>query len=754
MTNVLHAPNIPHLDRMFSVSDSGVRFAPNNTSTLRKMFVRFSEDKTIESKVGQARKARDKSLAQTPPDQEPNLKEYDTLKNQLGAMYPSVMLDGGSREEHIRAYSGLVCVDIDGKDNTKPLSEIADILESIPYTLAFCESVSGDGFMAFFGCPSSDKHEATLDAIKSDLHKAGVIVDPKCTPFVNRARFFSHSKTPWIRSVKDGEMVADYPLPEQPSQQQKQPPTPSQPLPRQPRSADRPAEPKERVLNSLRDIAIDITQNREDWVRIAYGLANEYGEEGREVFHELSSKYANYTHKETDNTYTNALKTNKGLVGIGSVFQIASSYGVRVLPEYSSPKQNARETSPARPSTIAQHTPNNAPEFNPQTELNKARFVFDPNYTPPPNLCTANGARFATLRNFTAITGVQKSGKSFVVSCLVASYITGRRYGGFESQPPQGREGCVWIDTEQGEEDLFYASKRIQSVCSESEFKNLTTYRLRPYSASQAFILSEEAIKRHASSVGLVVVDGITDLMSEGVNDPKESEALVRWCMAMTDTYGIHLSLVIHTNRGTDTRKTQTGDGMRGHIGANIGRKAETVITVTKEAETNRVQIAPGPSRGRRFEPYDLVIERPDHLPREEAISAIVAQDRANRALIISQLEPGAHHRLAQDAFKGRAQMRYAELKIAVQNTLEQESGKKVSRSMSEQTVDVWKKEGVIVFHGKPKSPTGYYTLHPDLHPDALPLHIREAVEQSATRPPSEELGFGGGVELVRLSPE
>jgi len=192
MTNVLHAPNIPHLDRMFSVSDSGVRFAPNNTSTLRKMFARFSEDKTIEGKVSQARKARDKSLAQTPPDQEPDLKEYDTLKNQLGAMYPSVMLDGGSAEKHIRGYSGLVCVDIDGKDNpSKPLSEIADILESIPYTLAFCESVSGDGFMAFFGCPSSDKHEATLNAIKHELHEAGVVVDPKCTPFVNRARFFS-----------------------------------------------------------------------------------------------------------------------------------------------------------------------------------------------------------------------------------------------------------------------------------------------------------------------------------------------------------------------------------------------------------------------------------------------------------------------------------------------------------------------------------------------------------------------------------
>lgn len=748
MTNVLYAPDIPHADRIFSVSESGVRWPPKTTASLRGMFERFSADKTIEGKVNQARKVREKEIIATPPDEEPNLKGYTELKQNLGAMFPSVTLDGGSREEHIRGYSGLVCVDIDGKDNKRLfLHQIAEVLEANPYTLAFCASTSGEGFMAFFGCPSSDKHEATFEAIKSDLKDKGVIVDPKCTPFINRARFFSHDETPWIRSGG----VLDYPLPEQPSKPQPltepggAPGSTRTPTP----TPSRKLEPKERVLNALRDIDIDITVNREDWVRIAYALVTEYGEEGRDVFHELSSKYPNYTHKETEKTFTNCLKTNRGLVGIGSVFQIASSYGLRVLPERKSIQPNTR------PTTTKNTTPNPEPEFNAQTELDKARFVFNPNYTPPPNLCTVNGGRFATLRNFTAITGVEKSGKSFLVSCLVASYLTKRRFGGFDCNPPQGREGCVWIDTEQGEEDLFYATKRVLSVCNESESQNLTTYRLRPYTALEALKLSEEAIKRHAHSAGLVVLDGVADLMTAGVNDAKESEELVRWCMGVTDVYGIHLMLVIHTNRGTDNKKTQTGAGMRGHIGANIGRKAETVIAVTREAETNRIQIAPAQTRGRRFEPFDLVIERADQLPREEAISAIIAQDRANRALIISQLEPRAHHRLAQDTFQGQPQMKYTELRTAVQNTLERESGKRASKNQAEQMVDCWKREGVLVFHGKPKSPTGYYTLHPDLHPDGLPLNLRDAVEQTTTRPPSpEELGFGGGVELVRLDPE
>jgi hypothetical protein len=99
--------------------------------------------------------------------------------------------------------------------------------------------------------------------------------------------------------------------------------------------------------------------------------------------------------------------------------------------------------------------------------------------------------------------------------------------------------------------------------------------------------------------------------------------------------------------------------------------------------------------------------------------------------------------------------MKYRELTTAVQAVLDEEwnrTGKRISKNDAEMTVSVWTRDGVILKHGKPRSPSAYYTLHPDLLPAGLPPDLRDAVESvvdGSANP--EELEFGGGGEVVEL---
>jgi len=737
MTKIPPPPTTPYLDREFSFSERGVKVTsktPLVRMTLREFLLKHAPSPEWEEIC---RPLRNGII--TDRDERKIYK-----RTHLPAVWPSVILEGGSDAEHIIGQSGLICIDIDEKDNPdKSLEEMADAIESDERTIAFLESCGGAGFAVFMGCSGLDGFEETFRTVQEDFRERGITIDRQCSN-PNRARFITHSKTPWIRS--NG-------VPPEIKARLK-------PAPQSPPLRTQKEFPRESILNRLSQISIDITADREDWLQIAYGLAGEYGEEARGVFHHLSEKYHGYKFEETDDLYTDALRKGRGVVGIGSVFHIADKYGVRVLPQNSDgtviptkgkQTQNSRITGGKQEERSAE----------PSTAdlLQKARFVYDPNYIPPPTLCNANGKRFGTQGNFSAITGVEKSGKSFLVNCLIASFLTGDRWGGFESTPPENRAGCLLIDTELGEHDLHNAQKRILSACNESEFKNLYTYRLRPFTSAEALKIAEEAIRTHASQIGLVVIDGITDLMTEGINDTRESDELVRWCMAVSDQYQVHLCVVIHTNSGASKEDTIAGKGVRGHIGKNINRKAETVISVTRDLhQSNRIQVHPAHTRGEKFAPYDIVIESSQTLPREEEVSAVEAQSRAKLQILISDLPAGAHHRLAQKAFKGirgSEGMKYRELTTAVQAVLDEEwnrTGKRISKNDAEMTVSVWARDGVILKHGKPRSPSAYYTLHPDLLPDGLPPDLRDAAESvvdGSANP--EELEFGGGGEVVEL---
>lgn len=62
--------------------------------------------------------------------------------------------------------------------------------------------------------------------------------------------------------------------------------------------------------------------NYDDWYKVGFGLADEYGEEGRALFHQISQQSKGYDKYECDRRYDQLLRDSRGEVGLGTVKHI------------------------------------------------------------------------------------------------------------------------------------------------------------------------------------------------------------------------------------------------------------------------------------------------------------------------------------------------------------------------------------------------------------------------------------------------
>jgi hypothetical protein len=79
----------------------------------------------------------------------------------------------------------------------------------------------------------------------------------------------------------------------------------------------------EHMIKQLRARRIDLVHDYGDWVNVGRAFATEYGERGRDFFHQISEINSNkYDAQKTDKKYDNILATNKGVIGIATLFYL------------------------------------------------------------------------------------------------------------------------------------------------------------------------------------------------------------------------------------------------------------------------------------------------------------------------------------------------------------------------------------------------------------------------------------------------
>lgn len=291
-------------------------------------------------------------------------KEIGRLKRML----PCATMSGIFRErkaDKIESGSGLICIDVDGKDNpeitdVEVLKEISAKLDCVLYSGL---SVSGKGIFCLIPLSNPQRHMEHYYALERDFKDLGITIDPSCTD-ISRLRFQSYDPSPY---VNPGAIVYDKFLNESTVNRIKRNNTSSvnrvylnsdkkeasvsdismeemllkpsidlygdEIIPVYPLyvySDDDKRDSILRMINRVVNSKTDITVESRDWITVGEVIKRYFGESGRSLFHEISQFYStdrfHYTYSECDEKFNQILKS-KYTYGYERIFEVSRKYG-------------------------------------------------------------------------------------------------------------------------------------------------------------------------------------------------------------------------------------------------------------------------------------------------------------------------------------------------------------------------------------------------------------------------------------------
>lgn len=231
---------------------------------------------------------------------------------------------------------------------------------------------------------------------------------------------------------------------------------------------------------------------------------------------------------------------------------------------------------------------------HPPVALSYGEYTYNTNKGP-----VTYDAPIGTYGNFSFIQAAPKHNKTFLVSLLSAAYLGGKssKFSG-KIKGHRGDRCLIHFDTEQGS---FHAHRTFRRVLDMTGLDNsyYKTYALRDAGHRERLNMIRVAIE-DTPNAGLVVVDGIADLMGD-VNNIEEANNVVQEIMTLTHRYNIHLMTVIHTNFGSEKPT--------GHLGSAMEKKAETQIQLERDtSDSNIIKVICKRSRSRAFDTFSFYV--------------------------------------------------------------------------------------------------------------------------------------------------
>lgn len=205
--------------------------------------------------------------------------------------------------------------------------------------------------------------------------------------------------------------------------------------------------------------------------------------------------------------------------------------------------------------------------------------------------------------DYSVITGLSKSKKTFFKSMIEASYISG---DGTDSTRPfkthrKTDKMLVSIDTEQSIDDQLEAAHRVQKMAGEYKQAIYLDWSLESPTARVEMLTS--FVNCYKYKIGLLILDGYIDFV-EDYNNNKECFEFQLKIMSWAKMYGFHITGVLHKN--------PNGEKMIGHLGSIMERKASAIISLSKNPEdSSQSSVTHERARGRmEFDEFLMQIEK------------------------------------------------------------------------------------------------------------------------------------------------
>ena len=322
-----------------------------------------------------------------------------------------------------------------------------------------------------------------------------------------------------------------------------------------------------------------------------------------------------------------------------------------------------------------------------ESYLSKGEIKATDKVTIPPKILFVGDCTIATFGNFSASTGKAKSKKTFNISAMVAAAVTNTTVLNYRACLPEGKRKILYFDTEQSKYHCHNVLERIYKLSGLSVKKDdprLLFWGLREYTPKLRIALIDYALRKH-QEVGLVIIDGLRDLMYD-INNGKEATDVMTVLMAWTSVYDLHIHTVLHLNKNDNNP--------RGHIGTELENKAETVLIISKNLQNNSIsEVRPMHMRDKEFSTFAFHIDDNKLPVLYNGISVTVVK-RREKSLV--SLDNEVHQEILSKAFKNNSPTRYSDLVEMVSRAYE-DAGYKRGTNGIKDLLKLLSGKGIIV---------------------------------------------------------
>ena len=325
-----------------------------------------------------------------------------------------------------------------------------------------------------------------------------------------------------------------------------------------------------------------------------------------------------------------------------------------------------------------------------ESYLSKGEIKATDKVTIPPKILFVGDCTIATFGNFSASTGKAKSKKTFNISAMVAAAVTNTTVLNYRACLPEGKRKILYFDTEQSKYHCHNVLERIYKLSGLSVKKDdprLLFWGLREYTPKLRIALIDYALRKH-QEVGLVIIDGLRDLMYD-INNGKEATDVMTVLMAWTSVYDLHIHTVLHLNKNDNNP--------RGHIGTELENKAETVLIISKNLQNNSIsEVRPMHMRDKEFSTFAFHIDDNKLPVLDNGISVTVVK-RREKSLV--SLDNEVHQEILSKAFKKNSPTRYSDL-VEMVSLAYEDAGYKRGTNGIKDLLKLLSGKGIIVRQG------------------------------------------------------
>lgn len=278
-----------------------------------------------------------------------NEEERKFLKSKLPAITPSGVFSKRKADCLVEP-TNLICIDIDGKDNPSisDMEELKKKLSKLSYIMYCGLSASGKGLFCIIPYKGYRNHKLHFNALEQEFKDMGIVVDSSCSD-IGRLRFYSYDEYPYanpdaeiytrtlekVPEIKQSRFHQKTDIVHNSNQTLQNIDKNTMSLEEfflSPTNMDYASatplsktQKVERLLKRVIEEKKDITLIQKDWIAICCIIKNLFGDEGRELFHQVSSFYPKYDYDEADDEYSK--DRSKYLYNTDRLFEIAAKYG-------------------------------------------------------------------------------------------------------------------------------------------------------------------------------------------------------------------------------------------------------------------------------------------------------------------------------------------------------------------------------------------------------------------------------------------